>query len=75
MDNEVKKAYEEYKKLPLATGGKHRNAEIYTQQWCIITGRSFVHPHPHRHFTLLEFAFHLGKDEGLFKRFIKTLEE
>ena len=71
MEEKIKKAYEEYLKLPKAEcRGENRHAELYSNNWCVINGRSFVHPHPHRHYTLIEFAFWIGKKEDLYSRFI-----
>lgn len=66
-------AYEEYLKSPLATiNGNNKKSELYSNLWCIITGRSITHPHPHRHYNFLEFVYYCGQDEKLKKRFLKN---
>ena len=39
--------------------------------WCVFTGRSIIHPHPHRHYTLIEFAFCIGNKKDLYEKFFK----
>lgn len=74
FEENLQKGYDEYLKLPQATmSGENRNAELYTKQWCCIIGRSFAHPHPHRHFTFLEFVYYCGKNQELYDRFIEPL--
>ena len=48
----------------------HIYPELYDNYWCIRTGRSIIYPHPHRHYTLIEFAFWLGEKEDLYDRFM-----
>ena len=73
MEEDIKKAYAEYLKLPKATiRGENKSAEMYKEHWCVFTGRSFCHPNPHRHYTLIEFAFWLGKNQSLHKRFMSN---
>jgi len=75
MDNKIIEAYEEYKKLPKATiNGENKHAEIYDKGWSVNMGRAFCHPNPHRHYTLLEFAYYMGKYKGLRERFWGTDE-
>ena len=65
------KGHQEYLKLPKAEhAGENRNAELYCNKWCIVTGHGFAHPEPHRHFSFLEFVFFCGKDEKLYNRFV-----
>lgn len=74
FEDKFKIGYEEYLKLPKATiSGENRNAELYSKQWCYFTGRSFVHPNPHRHYTFIEFVYFCGKNEELSQRFIQPL--
>jgi hypothetical protein len=71
FEEKLKLGYEEYLKLPKAEcSGVNREAEIYSNKWCVSTGRSIIHPNPHRHYTLLEFAYWCGKNESLYNRFI-----
>lgn len=77
MENEfiekLKLGYEEYLKLPKAQStGVNKKTELYTNGWYVSMGRSFAHPHPHRHYTFLEFAYQCGKDETLSNRFLKS---
>lgn len=72
FDERVKIGYEEYLLLPEATcSGPDRDAELYKNGWCITTGLACIHPHPHRHYSLIEFAYWCGKKEDLYNRFIK----
>ncbi len=70
FEQKLKNGYDEYLKLPKA--GRNINSELYNNQWCFLTGMSIISPHPHRHFTFLEFVFHCGKDITLYNRFIKN---
>jgi hypothetical protein len=73
LEEKIKAGYEEYLKLPLAEmNGKNRDAELYNNGWCIFTGRAIMHPDPHRHYTLIEFAYTCGKNESLYDRFITS---
>ena len=73
FDKRVLSAYEEYLKLPKAeVSGENKIVELYENNWCIMTGRSIVHPHPHRHYTLIEFAYSLGKKPKLYERFFEN---
>jgi len=75
FEEKLKKGYEEYLKLPKAEiNGVNKKAEIYVNNWCVLTGRSMVYPHPHRHYTFLEFVFHCGKSDSLYNRFINIPE-
>lgn len=63
-DSEMIHAYQEYKKLPKAElSGPNRDALMYRNRWCVIVGRSYVHPHPHRHLTLDEFKQKMKTDK------------
>jgi len=74
FEDKFKIGYNEYLKLPNAEcSGVNRNAEMYTKHWCYFTGRSFIHPHPNRYYTFLEFIYWCGKNEELYERFIKSL--
>lgn len=53
--------YELYCSLSLAT--RTDNSRIYPK-YVKITGRSIIHPHPHRYFTFEEFIDCLYKDEN-----------
>jgi hypothetical protein len=71
LEESLKNGYDEYLKLPTAKlDGVNRHAELYENKWCILKGRSFAYPHPHRHYTFLEFVYMCGKKEDLHKRFI-----
>lgn len=69
FEEKFKAGYEEYLKLPKA--GPRTNSELYSNNWCILNGRSIIHPHPHRHYTFIEFVYYCGKDINLYNRFIK----
>jgi hypothetical protein len=69
FEEKLKLAYEEYLKLPKPTI-ENRNAELYANGWCVMTGRSIIAPHPHRHYTFTEFVYWCGKDKTLHARFI-----
>lgn len=72
LEEKLKIGYEEYLKLPKAeTRGINKYAEIYSKKWCVITGRTIIHPHPHRQYTFVEFAFYCGNNPTLYDRFIK----
>lgn len=74
FEDKFKIGYEEYLKLPKATmSGENRHADLYSKQWCYFTGRACIHPNPHRHYTFLEFIYWCGKNEELYERFIKPL--
>lgn len=70
FEEKLKLGYEEYLKLPKSDRGFNRDSELYKNKWCIILGRSIIHPHPHRHYTFLEFVYWCGKDETLHDRFL-----
>jgi hypothetical protein len=70
LDNKIKKGYEEYLRMSLATLSEE--SELYSKQWCVLTGLSCVSPHPHRHYTLTEFAFKCCANEEMYKRFINV---
>lgn len=74
LDEKIKAGYQEYLQLPLAGEGENRYAEIYARNWCQHTGVAKVHPNPHRHYTLLEFAYWVGHNPSLYRRFILPLE-
>ena len=69
FEEKLQSGYEEYLKLPKGTRNS-RIDDIYSNHWYIMTGRSIISPHPHRHYTFIEFAYWCGKDETLYKRFI-----
>ena len=74
FEEKFKVGYDEYLKMPKATiNGEHRYAEMYVKKWCILTGRSMIHPHPHRYYTLMEFVFYCGRDEQLYNKFIAPI--
>lgn len=68
FEEKLKLGYEEYLKLPKSGFSE---TELYANGWYIMTGMSIIHPHPHRHYTFLEFVYWCGKDENLYNRFIK----
>ena len=68
FDENIHIAYKKYLDLPLAT--IQSETEIYRHMWVILTGRSIVSPHPHRHYTLIEFAYWCGKNQTLYDRFL-----
>ena len=51
--------YELYKSIPLKEIGKP--SRIYPK-YVVITGRSIISPHPHRHYTFEEFIDKLYED-------------
>jgi hypothetical protein len=51
--------YQYYLSIPLSEIGKR--SRIYPK-YVLITGRSFAGPHPHRHYTIDEFAERLNDD-------------
>lgn len=51
--------YELYCSIPLWTRGNQ--SRIYPD-YVVLTGRAFIAPHPHRHYTLEEFIDKLEKD-------------
>ncbi len=71
LDDKFQIGYEEYLKLPKATFMDLMINEMFLNGWYIQTGFSFIPPCPHRYYTLLEFVFQCGKNENLYKRFIK----
>ena len=74
FDKNMALAYNEYLSLPLATLGDLTSSEIYRNRWYIRTGMGIVAPDPHRHYSLTEFAFHIGATrhdgDGLCARFL-----
>ena len=71
LDTPVQQAYLEYAKLPLATNEGDEDPvlnpdtnEIYSNNWCVHQGLSFVAPHPHRHYTYLEFCELIKRDNS-----------
>lgn len=71
LDEKFQIGYEEYLKLPIANVMDFLINEIYINQWFIQTGFSFFPPNPGRHYTFIEFVYWCGKDQKLYKRFIK----
>lgn len=55
--------------------GNGNNSEMYAKGWCKFTGLACVYPHPHRHFTLLEFAYNVVYDKEMYDRFILPLTD
>jgi hypothetical protein len=74
-EERIEIGYAEYLKLPLATVSDVQSNEIYSNRWFFRTGRSIVSPHPHRHYTLVEFAFECGYNSTLYDRFVMPLIE
>ncbi len=74
FEEKLQSGYEEYLKLPKFTRElkilNRVNDDIYSNHWCIITGRSIISPHPHRHYTFIEFVYWCGKNEKLYNKFI-----
>jgi len=66
-ETEIRNAWNDYFKLPLAYGCN--KSEIYQKNWVKMEGRSFATPHPHRHYTLVEFAYKIGNDHIFRERF------
>lgn len=63
----MQEKYKEYLKMPKAS---FRNeSEMYDREWCVIMGRSIVHPHPHRHYTYEEFLNKVALDDEFCARF------
>lgn len=74
FEEKLQIGYKEYLKLPKAeSSGINRNTELYSNNWCKFEGRACIHPHPHRHYTFLEFIFYCGNNEDLYERFIQPL--
>lgn len=70
FEDNVLEAYERYLKIPLALITSDNNEEnIYDLDMCVVTGLGIVYPNPHRHYTLLEFAYWLGKNEKVKEKF------
>jgi len=73
LSDNLIKMYDEYLKLPF--GSRHNgNLNIYDKGWCIITGRSIVSPHPHRHYTLNEFILYCGRNQDMYDYFKEKIE-
>jgi len=70
FEENLKYGYEEYLKLPKAK--RNKDTDIYLNKWCVITGKSIIPPHPHRHFTFLEFVYFCGQDASLWNRFLNN---
>lgn len=74
LEEKLKIGHNEYLKLPKAEcSGVNRESELYSNHWCVITGRAIIHPHPHRYYTFVEFVYWCGKDQTLYDRFIKDI--
>ena len=67
---QLKNAYDEYLQLELAAPSGR--SAIYDNGWCVVTGRSFASPHPHRHFDFGEFVEYGMTHPVLFTIFIKS---
>jgi hypothetical protein len=48
-----------------------KDLEMYEKDWCILTGRSIVSPHPHRAYTFEEFVAKTLEDSSFAKTFLK----
>jgi hypothetical protein len=70
----IELAYKKYLQLPLADTTSD-SCEIYDKNWCVLTGLAFMHPHPHRYFTLDEFQTKYIEDAEFRKRFSVPYEE
>lgn len=71
LEKNLEKGYQEYLLLPkYSRTSKVEN--IYDKEWCVYLGLACIAPHPHRHYTFVEFAFFCGKNKDLFERFCKT---
>ena len=55
-------AFTRYLSLPLQT---IQAPSVIYPHWCVLTGCAIVSPHPHRHFTFLEFCRQVERDEKL----------
>jgi len=75
FDTTVEEAYQEYLKIPKYDRSNRRQENIYDLHWCQLTGRSCISPHPHRHYTPLEFSYFLGKNEEMSNRFLGKEKE
>lgn len=71
-DKKFTNGYEEYLKLPAATLMNFAVNELFLNKWFVQVGFSFIPPCPHRHYTFVEFVYNCGKNEKLYKRFIKN---
>jgi hypothetical protein len=74
FEEKIDLGYLEYLKLPKATV-TNKNNTIYEKGWYIQTGCAIVSPHPHRHYTKIEFAYWCGKDATLYNQFIEPLNK
>lgn len=72
LEEKLQAGYDEYLELPKADMGRNRDAELYSNGWCILTGMACMHPHPHRHYSFTEFILYCGKDETLYNRFVEN---
>jgi hypothetical protein len=52
---DIDKLYSLYCSLPLGTTSNWQQSILYTNNWCVLTGRSISAPHPHRYYTNREF--------------------
>ena len=71
FDQNVEQAYAKYLEMPKFDRSNIRQENIYDLGWCVHTGLACFPPHPHRHYTLVEFAYNCGKKEEMYDRFIK----
>lgn len=67
----LKLGYEEYIEMPKGKVGFGVPETIYSNGWCVIIGKSFISPHPHRHYTFEEFVEKSSVDIKLCDRFVK----
>lgn len=68
------KLYAKYIDMPLANQ-VNRQSIIYNREWVNFMGMSITHPHPHKHFTLLEFEIKMNDDKEFRDFFNAKLNE
>ena len=70
FEDNIIEAYNKYLQIPLANITSLNDEEnIYSLDMCVVTGLGIVDPNPHRHYTLLEFAYWLGKKQEIKEKF------
>lgn len=65
---ELKALYEKYLQFPLAT--VTTPSVIYDRGHVVIEGLSFIHPHPHRHYTFEEFVNAYNEKDQRLKNYL-----
>lgn len=65
MEKTQAELYEAYLEIAKHDRWKRDVIDIYTSNWCVLTGRACVSPHPHRHYTFEEFKEAFVNDSTL----------